>query len=488
VSDSERFALEVLLASVAALAAVLMSRVTERIKVPAPLLMLVGAALVALVIPALRVSDVVIVEEVVTIALVLILFDGGMHIGWRRFRAAARPIGAVGILGTFLTAGLGAVLMHVAFGMDWFIALILATAVAPTDPAVVFSVLGRREIRGRSGTILEGESGANDPVGIALMASLLAAGGLSWAAAGHAAGQFLLQMTVGLAVGLVGGRALLWFIRRVPLPNEALYPLRTMFFALALFAVGSLAHGSGFLAVFVAGIVIGDPGAPYKHEIERFHSALASLGEITAFLVLGLTVDLAVVSRPDVWVPGLVLGLALALVLRPVSVGLCLLPARLRTNELAFVLFAGLKGAVPILLGETLRATDIPEAERLYGIVVVVVVFSVLVQGSMVPMVVRWLHLPTRVVQPEPWTLGVRLRTEPEGVHRLRVGVGAPADGSTIADVADELGDMWVSIVVRDKSLVAVRSDTRLEAGDEVVVLADPDLRPELARAFETRA
>jgi cell volume regulation protein A len=319
------------------------------------------------------------------------------------------------------------------------------------------------------------------------MTSLLAAGALTWAAAGQVAVQFLLQMAVGLAVGVVGGRALLWFMRRVPLPNEALYPLRTVFCALLLYGVGTLAHGSGFLAVFVAGIVIGDPGAPYKREIERFHSALASLGEIVAFLVLGLTVDITVLARSDVWGPGLVLGAALALVIRPPVVGACLLPARLRSNELAFVMFAGLKGAVPILLGELLRGAHVPQAERLYGIVVVVVVFSVLVQGSLVPAAVRRLRLPTRVTQPEPWEMGVRLRAEPDGVHRLRVGAGARADGSTIADVVDQIGDVWVSIVVRDKMLVTVTGDTRLQGGDEVVVLGDPDLHDQLVATFESR-
>jgi cell volume regulation protein A len=475
-----------MVASAAALVALLMNRVTERIRVPAPLLILVGAALAAGVFPSLLISDLVVVADIVTIALVLILFEGGMHIGWRRFRAAARPIGAVGVAGTFLTAGAGAILLHFGFGLDWYVALLVATAVAPTDPAVVFSVLGKREIRGRSGTILEGESGANDPVGIALMTSLLAAGALTWAAAGQATTQFLLQMAVGLAVGVVGGRALLWFMRRVPLPNEALYPLRTMFFALLLYGVGTLAQGSGFLAVFVAGIIIGDPAAPYKQEITRVHSALASLGEIVAFGVLGLTVDLSVLARSDVWVPGLVLGAALALVIRPAVVGVCLLPARLRTNELAFIMFAGLKGAVPILLGELLRGAQVPQAERLYGIVVVVVVFSVLAQGSLVPAAVSRLRLPTRVVQPEPWTMGVRLRAEPDGVHRLRVAAGSQADGSTIADVVDEIGDMWVSIVVRDQVLLTVRGDTRLRAADEVVVLADPHLQHALVATFET--
>ncbi len=496
-SESERYALLVLGGSLAGLAAVLSNRLSERIRVPTPLLMLVGAAVVVNVVPGLATPDVATVEHVVTLALVLILFDGGMHIGWRRFRSAGIPIVVVGVAGTFLTAGAGAVFLHTAFGLDWYLAVLVATAVAPTDPAVVFAVLGRRVIKGRSGTILEGESGANDPVGIALLASLLAAGGLTWAAAGQVAATFALQMVVGLAVGLGGGSALLWFIRRVPLPNEALYPLRTVFCALALYGAGTVAHGSGFLAVFVAGILLGDAGAPYKREIERFHSALASFGEIVAFLVLGLTVDLEVLARADVWAPGLLLGVVLTVVIRPVFAGLCLLPARLRSNEMAFVLFAGLKGAVPILLGELLRAAQVPQAERLYGIVVVVVVFSVLVQGSLVPAAARWLQLPTRELRPEPWALGVRLGAEPTGVHRLRVGIRSPADGSTVAELAelieelvdDESGDsggIWVSMVVRDRVLVGVRDDTRLAAGDEVVVLAESALDGVLKAAFDS--
>ena len=113
---------------------------------------------------------------------------------------------------------------HWLVGLDWYAAVLVATAVAPTDPAVVFSVLGEREVSGRSGTILEGESGANDPVGIALMASLLTAGSLSGHGMGQVAGEFALQMVVGGAVGVLGGRAMLWFMRRVPLPGEGLYP------------------------------------------------------------------------------------------------------------------------------------------------------------------------------------------------------------------------------------------------------------------------
>jgi len=484
VHDTQPFALLVLLTAAAGLVGVLSNRLTSRVKVPAPALMLVAAAIVGKVLP-IQAPPQRTVERLVTIALLCILFDGGMHIGWSRFRAAAVPITIVGVLGTFLTVAATAALVHAGFALSWYASLLLATAVAPTDPAVVFSVLGQREVSGRGGTVLEGESGANDPVGIALMASLIAAGGLGGGAAAQVSVAFVLQMAVGAVVGLLGGRALLWFMREVPLPNEGLYPLRTLASALVLFGAATLAHGSGFLAVFVAGIVLGDERAPYKREIERFHGALASLGEIIAFIVLGLTVDLDVLRRVDVWVPGLLLGAALALVIRPVCVGLCLVPARLERRESAFVLFAGLKGAVPILLGTFLLLARVPDAARLYGIVVVVVVFSVVAQGSLVPTVAGLLRLPMRTVEPEPWALGVRLRDEPNGAHRFRIATGAPADGSTIKDLARLPEDVWVSFLVRDQQLVPVNRDTRLRAGDDVLVLSDPDRQESLRAAFE---
>jgi len=489
-TDVGPFAQLLLFLSLAAVVAVFSNRLTARIRIPAPALFLAAAAIAVAVMPGLKAPPERTVERIVTVALVCILFDGGMHIGWRRFRAAAAPIVVVGVAGTFLTTAAVAAVAHVTFGFSWYIALLLGTAIAPTDPAVVFSILGQREIAGRSSTILEGESGANDPVGIALLVSLLAAGSLSGGAALQVAGEFLLQMGVGAVFGLVGGRALLWFMRRVSLPSEGLYPLRTLACVLVLYGATTVAHGSGFLAVFVAGIVLGDERAPFKREIERFHSALASLGEIVAFVVLGLTVHLVDLTRTDVWVPGLVLGASLALIIRPVLVGLCLIPARLRRNEQLFVLFAGLKGAVPILLGSLLLAANIPGAQRIYGIVIVVVTFSVIVQGSLVPTVVRALHLPMRIVEPAPWSFGVRLAEEPEGVLRLTVAPGSPADGKTVEDIAEATGepedaaDVWVNMLVRDRALVAVRGDTRLAAGDEVLISAEERWHPHLESLF----
>jgi cell volume regulation protein A len=174
------------------------------------------------------------------------------------------------------------------------------------------------------------------------------------------------------------------------------------------------------------------------------------------------------------------------------------MPARLRRNEQAFVLFAGLKGAVPILLGSLLLAANIQGAHRLYGIVIVVVAFSVLVQGSLVPTAARALHLPMRFLEPQPWSLGVRLAEEPEGVLRLNVAAGSRADGLTVDDVAtaatpattatdsEDGGEIWVTMMVRGGALVSVRGDTRLKAGDEILVSADERCHPYLEDLFRS--
>jgi cell volume regulation protein A len=485
--DVEHFALLVLVVAVAITAAVLSNRISERIRIPAPAIFLLAAALASDLVPALGQLSVTTVQRMVSVALVVILFDGGMHMGWQRFRSAAGPVVWVGVAGTFVTAAALATLAHALFGLDWWAALLLGTALAPTDPAVVFSVLGRREVAGRSGTILEGESGANDPVGIALMASLLAAGpaaGLD--AVGSIAGEFLLQLAVGAAVGVVGGTLLVRFMRRVPLPSEGLYPLRVLACALVIYGAATIANGSGFLAVFIAGILAGDARAPYKGEIERFHAALASLAEIVAFLVLGLTVGLHTLPDSGALGIGLALAVLLTIVVRPLLVGLLLLPVRLAWGERLFVLWAGLKGAVPILLGTFLLTAGVPDAPRLYAIIVVVVAFSVVVQGGLVPAVAAMLGVPMRTVDPEPWSLGVRFRHEPRGLRRHVVAAGSPADGRRIGDL-DVGEDVWISFVIRNDQLVPVRGSTILRAGDELLALTDPERGPDLTPIFTAR-
>jgi cell volume regulation protein A len=474
VNETELFAVVVLLAALGLVAAIAVNALGSRIRVPAPALFLVAAAAVSNVFPDLADISLVVDERIVTVCLILILFDGGMHIGWRAFRGAAGPITFVGAVGTALTAAAVAAVAHFLLGLDWQAALLLGAALSPTDPAVVFAVLGRKEVEGRSGTLLEGESGFNDPVGIALLGVLLAAGTGAQAVLGGI-GEFLLQMGVGIGVGAVGGLLLGWLQRRVRLPNEALYPLRTIAFAALIYGAATLLHGSGYLAVFLAGILVGDNRAPYALEVRRFSSGLASLAEILAFTVLGLSVSLTDVVRPDVLLPGLVLAALLIVVIRPLLVGPLLLPIRLAWGERAFVLFAGLKGAVPILLGILIRDADVPGAGRIAAIIFVVVIVSVVVQGGLVPPVAARLRVPMRDVEQQPYVAGLRFREEPADLQRFVVAAGSPAEGATVADLS--LGEHgWVSLIRRDGASVPLRGATRLRAGDEVLAFGDPGL------------
>jgi cell volume regulation protein A len=382
VGELTDFGLIVLVVSAGVLLALLVHKVSARFPVPAPALFLIAALATPVTL-----SDIQTVERIGVVALIMILFDGGMDIGWRRFRRAVVPIASLGIIGTFTTALVMAGCAHYLLDFDWTTAGILAAALAPTDPAVMFSILGNREIGGRAGTILEGEAGVNDPVGIALMIGMLefatADDGSLWTIAE----EFLVEMSLGLVVGVAGTALLVAFIRRVPLPSEGLYPLRTLAAAGVIYGLAAVAGGSGFLAVFIAGLVLGDLDVPFKRQIRRFHMALASLAEIVVFVALGLTVNVSQLFENNVWRHGLILAVALAFIARPVGLAPLLAPLRLRTGEKLFIAWSGLRGAVPILLATFALLSEVDDARRIYEIVFVVVTFSVIVQGATIPFV-----------------------------------------------------------------------------------------------------
>jgi cell volume regulation protein A len=397
VSEITHFGLVILIVAAIVGLAVFSNKLSERFPIPAPAIFLLAAAAAAQLWPRLghqlSIKD---VERVAVVALVLILFDGGMRVGWARFRLAAAPICVLGVAGTFATAGLIALAGRYLFDFSWTGAGILGAALAPTDPAVMFSVLGRREVSGRTGTILEGESGVNDPVGIALMLGMIEFATHADSTFWVVVREFLVEMSVGLAVGVAGAWVVLQALRRVHLANPALYPLRSLAAAGVIYGVAAVAHGSGFLAVFVAGIVIGDADYPRRDDVERFHTSLASLAEVVVFVALGLSVNR--VSLGPVWTDGVLIALLLAFVARPLAIAPLLAPFRLRRGERLFVMWSGLKGAVPILLAAFALLENVGGAERIYAIVFVVVAFSVIVQGGSVPFVAGKLGIPMRIV------------------------------------------------------------------------------------------
>jgi potassium/hydrogen antiporter len=397
VTELADFGLVILAGSGVFALAILSNKLSERLAVPAPAIFLLAAALAAR--SSSRLGDELStrdVERIAVVALIVILFDGGMRIGWTRFRAELVPIASLGVVGTFATAGVMTAAARYLFGFDWTTAGILGAALAPTDPAVMFSVLGKREIRGRTATILEGESGVNDPVGIALMIGMLEFATHANATFWVVIREFAIQVAVGLAIGVAGAFLVIEAIRRVELPNPTLYPLRTLAAAGVIYGLAAVAHGSGFLAVFVAGIIVGSADLPEKRDVERFHTSLASLAEIVVFVALGLTINNVALGDSSVWLDALLLSALLAFVARPLVVAPLLWPTSLRLGEILFVMWSGLKGAVPILLAAFALLEQVDGAERIYGIVFVLVAFSVLVQGATIPFVAARLRIPMR--------------------------------------------------------------------------------------------
>lgn len=471
-SEISDFGLIVLAVSAAVFVALLGMRLADRLALPYAAVILVGAVVISELVGEFDDISILDVERLTVVALVIILFDGGLHIGLRRFRRSAAPIVALGIVGTFATAGVVAVAAHYLLGLEWIFAGLVGAAIAPTDPAVTFSVFGSRKIRGRAGTILEGEAGVNDPVGIALMVGMIELATHDDANFSIVVSEFAVEMTLGLLVGVGGALVLLPIMRRVRLTGPALYPIRVLAGAGIVYGLASVAGGSGFLAVFVAGILMGDAAAPRKGEIEGFLSSLAGLAEIAAFVALGLTVGLGDIESGRTWVDGAVLALVLAFVARPLATIPLLLLARLTWGERIFIGWAGLKGAVPILLGALALLAGVEDAGELYGIVFIVVLFSVVVQGASVPLVARRLRLSFR-----------RVDHDLAEVLEFVVRDDAFASGRRVRDLP--LGERaWVGVLIRDGGPQAISGSVVLRPGDRVHVYCQPDDAAALERIF----
>jgi cell volume regulation protein A len=321
----------------------------------------------------------------------------------------------------------------------------------------------------------------NDPAGIALMIGMIEVATSDHASLLAVGREFGVEMVVGAAIGIAGGRAIVVMLRRLRLPSEAMYPVLALMLGGVLYGAASLAHGSGFLAVFLAGLLLGDARVPYKGEIERFQASLASFAELAVFVGLGLTIELAALGT-RAWLEGAALALVLALVVRPLVVFATLHRADLTRAERTFISWSGLKGAVPILLAAFAVLAGADGAQRLYGLVFVVVLFSVVGQGTLVPYVARRLGIPMRVRDRTPWDISIGLEGEP-GAQEYEVGARSAADGAEIQDLP--LGDdAWVTLVVRDGAALEPDASLSLRAGDRLLVLCDADRSHALTAVF----
>ncbi len=456
-------------------ASVLASRTSGRLGVPVALLfLLVGIAAGSQGLGRIRFEDYRLAFRLGTGALVLILFDGGLNTPLASVRRAVGPaavLATAGVAGTAALTALGAR----ALGAPWPQALLLGAVVSSTDAAAVFSVLRAAgiQLRRNVALVLEAESGLNDPMAVILTLSFTEA----LAGGGRPSPALVVEAAVQLAVGAVGGLAVgwagRWLLRRVRLPAGGLYPVLTLALALVAFGAPTLVGGSGFLAVYVAAVVLGDGVLPYRSGILRVHDAMAWFSQVAMFLLLGL---LAFPSRiAAVAATGLALSLFLAFVARPAVVVACLAPFRFSARETAFVGWVGLRGAVPIILATFPVLAGVPGAEHVFDLVFFVVVVSTLLQGSTIRWLARRLGLETPAPPPPRAVLEIVSTQQLSGeVLSFYVEPASAVAGSRISDLPFPEASA-VMLVVRGRELIAPKGGTVLAPGDHVYVFTPPD-------------
>lgn len=480
-TTAEPAATAVLLVTAGALlaASALTSRVTRRVAVPAALVfLLVGVLAGAEGVGGIAFADYGLAFRLGTVALALILFDGGLHTSMAAVRAAARPAGVLATAGVVGTAGLAAAAAHW-LGIGWPQALLLGAIVSSTDAAAVFSVLkgSGLQVKQRAAATLEVESGVNDPMAVLLTVTLtrqLAAPGAHPPA--ELALELVLQLVVGGGLGVLFGRLGRFVLARAYLPAGGLYPVLTIGVACLAFGVPTLAHGSGFLAVYVAGLVLGDGPLPFRAGLLRVHDALAWLSQVVMFLVLGL---LALPSRlTAVAGPGLALAVFLAVVARPLVVAACLAPFRaFAWRERWYVGWVGLRGAVPIVLATYPVLAGAPGAGAVFDLVFFIVVVNAFLPGATVPWVTRRLGLESDEPPPPPAVLEIESRAPLAGeLLSFHVDEALAVAGLPLRELPFPEGAAAV-LVVRGGAVLAARGGTVLTPGDHVYVVTSAEDR-----------
>ncbi|MDF3074614.1 MAG: sodium/hydrogen exchanger family protein, partial [Alphaproteobacteria bacterium] len=316
-----------------------------------------------------------------SVALAIILFDGGLRTSRETLRLAAAPAITLATFGVLITAGLTGLLAAPLLGLTLTEGFLLGAIVGSTDAAAVFPLLNHSSvaIERRVGATLEVESGFNDPMAVFLTVMLVEILAAREAVSTlHGMGLFLTQMAGGGALGLAGGAALLWAVNRVSIAT-GLYPILVFTGGIFIFALAHSLHASGFLAAYVGGLVFGLGRHRARQHIARFHDGLAWLSQIVMFLLLGLLVTPS--DLMDDLVPALLVALGMMIVARPLAVTLCLLPFRFNWSEIAFIGWVGLRGAVPIFLATIPVVANLPNAALYFTIAFVVVIASLVVQG-----------------------------------------------------------------------------------------------------------
>ncbi|MGW0755544.1 potassium/proton antiporter [Streptomyces sp. NPDC002814] len=405
-------------------------------------------------------------------ALVVILAEGGLGTKWKEIKPALPAATMLALVGVAVSVGITATAAHHLIGLEWRQALIIGAVVSSTDAAAVFSVLRKIPLPARVTGTLEAESGFNDAPVVILVLSFSTAGPIEhWYVL---VGEIFLELAIGAAIGLAVGWLGSWGLRHVALPASGLYPIAVMAIAVTAYAAGAMVHGSGFLGVYLASMVMGNAKLPHWPATRGFADGLGWIAQIGMFVLLGLLVTPHELG--DDIVPALVIGLVLTMVARPLSVVVCLVPFRVPWTEQTLMSWAGLRGAVPIILATIPMVEGVEASRRIFNIVFVLVVVYTLIQGPTLPWLARKLHLGKEA---EAADLGI----ESAPLERLRghllslsIPEGSKMHGVEINELRLPAGAA-VTLVVRDGKSFVPLPTTVLRRGDELLVVATDPVR-----------
>ncbi|MFF4834659.1 potassium/proton antiporter [Streptomyces sp. NPDC001315] len=462
-----------LVCSLVLLVAVAAVRISSRSGLPSLLVYLgIGVLMGQDGIGGIRFSNAELTQVIGYAALVVILAEGGLGTKWKEIKPALPAASALALGGVAVSVGVTATAAHYLIGLEWRQALIIGAVVSSTDAAAVFSVLRKIPLPARVTGTLEAESGFNDAPVVILVVAFSTAGPYEhWYVL---LGEITLELAIGAAIGLAVGWLGSWGLRHVALPASGLYPIAVMAIAVMAYAAGSLAHGSGFLGVYLASMMMGNAKLPHWPATRGFAEGLGWIAQIGMFVLLGLLVTPHELGD-DVW-PALVIGLVLTMVARPLSVVLCLTPFRVPWQEQTLMSWAGLRGAVPIILATIPMVNGVDASRRIFNIVFVLVVVYTLVQGPTLPWLARKLRLGE---DSEAADLGI----ESAPLERLRghlLSVDIPEESKMHGVEVNELrlpAGAAVTLVVREGKSFVPLPTTVLRRGDELLVVATDPVR-----------
>ncbi len=426
-------------------------------------------------------DDAELAREVGVIGLALILYEGGLQTSWRRLRQVAVPAALHSTVGVVVSTLLTGVAAHALFDLSWLEGILLGAVVSSTDAAAVFATLRFTHIRRTLARTLEAESGGNDPMAIALTLGLIA-----WIERPDAYGVddltllVVQQLGLGLVVGVILGALATWVFGRLPHSIGAFAPVASIAVAAISFGAADVIGGSGFLAVYLVGLAVGSTPSRYRRQLVAFHEGVAFLAQVALFIVLGLLVFPS--KLPEVALAALALSILLVLIIRPAAVWASTALSDFTTRDRMLLGWAGLRGAVPIVLATFVLSADVPHRQTIFNAVFFVVLVSTIVQGTTLEWVAGRLGLlsPAPPVHEAPLEVGHLTKLD-------LVDFAVAGDHAVNGSAVRELGlprSALIAVITRGDETIPPRGATVIESGDRLFVLVPREMRPDLEDVF----